>query len=80
MIGSRQCAGLRFVGLICVYVSEFLASMFMVPRSRTGARPTHLNLFGERAMGFSRLVTGAWLMDLTVAATLNAASGYSLPL
>jgi hypothetical protein len=63
----------------------------MLPRSRlaaldtgaTGAerpQPTRLNVFGERALGFSRLVTGAWLMYLTFAATLNATSGTHLPL
>jgi hypothetical protein len=83
--------GLLFVGLAAVYVSEFLASMFMLPRARLAAvdagapaaeRPpsTRLNAFGERALGLSRLVTGAWLMYLTVAATLNAASGTNLPL
>jgi hypothetical protein len=83
--------GLVFVGLTAVYVSEFLASMFMLPRARLAAldagataaerpQPTRLNAFGERALGLSRLVTGAWLMYLTVAATLNAASGTNLPL
>jgi hypothetical protein len=83
--------GLVIDGLTAVYVSEFLASMFMLPRSRLAAldagasaaarpQPTRLNAFGERALGLSRLVTGAWLMYLTVAATLNAASGTHLPL
>jgi hypothetical protein len=72
--------GLLFVGLTCVYVSEFVASLFVLLRSRVVAAPTRLNIFGERALGFSRLVTGAWLMYLTVAATLNATSGTDLPL
>jgi hypothetical protein len=72
--------GLLFIGLTCVYVSEFFASLFVLPRSRATAGPTRLNAWGERALGFSRLVTGAWLMYLTVAATLNAASGTHLSL
>ena len=72
--------GLLFVGLTCVYVSEFVASLFVFARSRIAAAPTRLNIFGARATGFSRLVTGVWLMYLTVAATLNATSGTDLPL
>jgi hypothetical protein len=83
--------GLVFVGLAAVYVSEFLATMFTLRRSRPAAldpgaavavrpQPTRLNAFGERALGFSRLVTGAWLMYLTFAATLNTTSGTHLPL
>ena len=74
--------GLVFVGLAAVYVSEFFASMFIFPRSRRAgeAQPTRLNVVGERALGFSRLVTGAWLMYLTFAATLNTTSGFHLPL
>ena len=72
--------GLLFVGLICVYVSEFFASMFILPRSRIEGEPTLVNVLGERALGLSRIVTGGWLMYLTLAATLNAASGTSLPL
>jgi hypothetical protein len=72
--------GLLFVGLTCVYVSEFVASLFVFARSRIAAAPTRLNVLGARATGFSRLVTGVWLMYLTVAATLNATSGTDLPL
>jgi hypothetical protein len=83
--------GLVFVGLAAVYVSEFFASMFILPRSRRvaldagataaeQALPTRLNVLGERALGFSRLLTGAWLMYLTFAATLNTTSGFHLPL
>jgi hypothetical protein len=72
--------GLLFVGLTCVYVSEFVASLFVFARSRIAAAQTRLNIFGARATGFSRLVTGVWLMYLTVAATLNATSGTDLPL
>ena len=70
--------GLLFVGLTCVYVSEFFAGLFMrLPGS--DKQPKALNAFGERALGVSRLATGAWLMYLTFAATLNAASGTHLP-
>jgi hypothetical protein len=82
--------GLVFVGLAAVYVCEFFASMFILPRSRrlaldAGAtramevQPTLLNIVGERALGFSRLLTGAWLMYLTFAVTLNTTSGFHLP-
>lgn len=72
--------GLLFVGLICVYVSEFFASMFFLRRPRTTGEPALLNVLGERALGLSRIVTGSWLMYLTLAATLNAASGTHLTL
>jgi hypothetical protein len=58
-------AGL-FIGLMCVYVSEFFASL-RVP-------------IGERALGFFHLGTGLWLMYLTFAVTLNFTSGYTLPI
>ena len=78
--------GLLFVGLIAVYVSEFFASLFFFrrtttdPTGRATAEPMALNIFGERMLGLSRLVTGGWLMYLTLAATLNAASGTHLTL
>ena len=59
--------GLLFVGLTCVYVCDFVATMLT-------------SRFGERVPGLVRLVTGAWLMYLTFAATLNATSGTHLPL
>jgi hypothetical protein len=70
--------GLLFVGLLCVYVSEFCASLFVrypmsVPWLAT------LNTVGLRATGFFRILTGAWLMYLTFAVTLNIASGFDLP-
>ena len=71
--------GLLFVGLAAVYVSELFASLFPIRRA-DHERPSPLNVFGERALGFSRLATGGWLMYLTISATLNAASGTHLPL
>jgi hypothetical protein len=61
---DNPVAGL-FIGLMCVYVSEFFASL-RVP-------------IGERALGFFHLGTGLWLMYLTFAVTLNFTSGYTLP-
>ena len=57
--------GLLFVGLILVYIGEFLVAV-TVP-------------LGERLLGFAHLITGAWLMYLTVSTTLNIASGFHLP-
>jgi hypothetical protein len=62
---DNPVAGL-FIGLMCVYVSEFFASL-RVP-------------IGERALGFFHLGTGLWLMYLTFAVTLNFTSGYTLPI
>jgi len=57
--------GLLFVGLILVYIGEFLVAV-TVP-------------LGQRVLGFAHLITGAWLMYLTVSTTLNIASGFHLP-
>jgi hypothetical protein len=60
-----------FCGLFAVYVCEFFASM-------GPARP--ISALGERALGFVHIVVGVWLMYLTVAAALNFARGFNLPL
>ncbi len=60
-----------FCGLFAVYVSEFFASM---------APDRPLSGLGVRALGFVHIVTGIWLMYLTVAAGLNIARGFNLPL
>jgi hypothetical protein len=60
---DNPVAGL-FIGLMCVYVSEFFASL-RVP-------------IGERFLGFFHLGTGLWLMYLTFAVTLNFTAGYTL--
>ena len=57
--------GLLFVGLILVYIGEFLVAV-TVP-------------LGQRVLGFAHLITGAWLMYLTVSTTLNIVSGFKLP-
>src|SRR5919109_1435582 len=77
-----------FIGLTCIYVSDFFASLFMhLPRrpvaSGPGAapapeprpEPTRLSELGERALGFFHLGTGFWLMYLTFATALNITSG-----
>jgi hypothetical protein len=56
--------GLLFVGLVGVYVSEFLVTL--------GAKPF------ERILGLIRVLTGLWLMYLTFAVTLNFAAGFHL--
>lgn len=58
-------AGVLFVGLTWVYVSEFFSSI-PVPSM-------------ERVLGLAHTVTGLWLMYLTVAQVLDLALGYSLP-
>jgi hypothetical protein len=88
-----QPVGGLFIGLTCIYVSDFFASLFMhLPRrpvpSGPGAapapeprpEPTRLSELGERALGFFHLGTGFWLMYLTFATALNITSGFDLPL
>jgi hypothetical protein len=70
--------GLVFVGLTCVYVSEFVAGLF-ARRPEVEARLRTAKVLGERALGFFRLATGAWLMYMTIAVTLDASSGFHLP-
>jgi multisubunit Na+/H+ antiporter MnhB subunit len=78
-----------FIGLTCIYVSDFFASLFRrTPRplpageepAEATPQPTPLGELGERALGFFHLGTGLWLMYLTFAVTLNTASGFDLPL
>jgi hypothetical protein len=70
-IGDYPVGGL-FIGLACVYVVDFFASLKTdLPR---------LGALGERALGFFHLGTGFWLMYLMFAVVLNFVLGYSLPL
>jgi hypothetical protein len=77
-----------FIGLTCVYVSEFVASFFVrvpaapepvagaVPPKPPKPEPTPLGALGERALGFFHLGTGVWLMYLMFAVTVNTALGF----
>lgn len=80
-----------FIGLTCIYVSDFFASWFVAvpPPTDPGPVPepvarhpgrTPLGELGERALGFFHLGTGLWLMYLTWATALNFTSHYTLPL
>ena len=60
-----------FIGLTCVYVAEFFATL--------GADAPRLSRPGVRALGFFHLGTAAWLMYLVFAVALNFAVNYSLP-
>jgi hypothetical protein len=57
--------GILFVGLLLVYLVELVISVGV------GA--------GEPLLGGIRLVTGLWLMYLTVSTTLDLAAGFHLP-
>ncbi|HEY5987398.1 MAG TPA: hypothetical protein VIV12_13645 [Streptosporangiaceae bacterium] len=87
-------AGL-FIGLTCIYVSDFFASFYTRPAHANPApagaameAPTSLPVrtrrdpgaLGERALGFFHLGTGLWLMYLTWATVLNISNGFHLPL
>lgn len=67
---SDAPVGGLFIGLTCVYVSDFFASI-------KADRPGIGNL-GERALGFFHIGTGLWLMYLMFAVVLNFTLGYSL--
>jgi hypothetical protein len=63
---SDNPVGGLFVGLALVYFCDFFASL--------GSG------LWERLLGVAHVVTGLWLMYLTVAAVLNMARGFHLPL
>jgi hypothetical protein len=67
--GKDNGVGLLFVGLTCVYVSDFFASLKDIPRF---ANP------GEKALGFFHIVTGLWLFYLMFADILNTIFHYTL--
>lgn len=69
--GDAPVGGL-FIGLTCVYASEFLATL--------GPDVPRLSQPGTRALGFFHLGTGAWLMYLMFATVLNFVLKYTLPL
>ena len=70
-VGDQPVAGV-FIGLTCVYVTDFFVSL----------RPDfeRIGTLAERACGFARIGTGFWLMYLTFAVALNFILGYGLPL
>jgi hypothetical protein len=69
--------GLLFTGLALVYVAEFFSSFRLgVKVGPDGQESTNV---GEKALGLVHIVVGLWLMYLTVATTLNIASGFHLP-
>jgi hypothetical protein len=69
--------GLLFTGLTLVYVAEFFASFRIgATAGAAGREPSNP---GEKALGLVHIVVGLWLMYLTVATTLNVASGFDLP-
>jgi hypothetical protein len=57
-----------FIGLICVYVADFFASL-KPGLPKFGAA-------GERALGFFHLGTGCWLLYMMFAVTLDYTIGY----
>jgi hypothetical protein len=69
--------GLLFTGLTLVYIAEFFTSFKIGVRTDADGRES--TNAGERALGLSHIVVGLWLMYLTVATTLNIASGFHLP-
>jgi hypothetical protein len=67
--GHDKGVGLLFVGLTCVYVSDFFASL-----KELGG----LSNLGEKALGFFHIVTGFWLFYLMFADILNTIFHYTL--
>lgn len=57
--------GLLFIGLTGIYVWDFFVALGIASF--------------ERLLGATRLLTGAWLMYLTVATVLDTASGFTWP-
>ena len=50
---------LLFIGLTCIYVSDFFASLFQRAPLADEAATAPARELGERALGFFHLVTGA---------------------
>jgi hypothetical protein len=61
-----------FIGLTCVYVTDFFASL-------RADLPKYGN-WGEKGLGFFHLGTGFWLFYLVFATVLNFTLKYTLPL
>jgi hypothetical protein len=69
--GDDPVGGL-FIGLACVYVAEFFATL--------GPDVPRLSRPADKALGFFHLGTGLWLMYLMFAVVLNFVLKYTLPL
>jgi hypothetical protein len=69
--GDDPVGGL-FIGLTCIYVADFFASL--------GASLPRLSAPGTKALGFFHLGTGIFLMYLMFATVLNFVFEYTLPL
>lgn len=86
--GQDAPVGGLFIGLSCIYVSDFFASAFPKPKAPppvpgeampAPAPERHpLGVMGEKALGFFHIGTGIWLMYLTWATTLNFSNGLHL--
>ena len=68
--GDHPVGGV-FIGLTCVYVADFFASL--------GSDLAGISAPAERVLGFFRIGTALWLMYLTFAVVLNFVLGYTLP-
>jgi hypothetical protein len=68
--GDHPVGGV-FIGLTCVYVADFFASL--------GSDLPRITVPAERALGFFRIGTALWLMYLTFAVVLNFVLAYTLP-
>ena len=75
---SDNPVGALFVGLFAVYVCEFFANL-RTPSASSRMSSASSEFWG-RALGFVHIVVGLWLMYLTIAAALNFARGFNLPL
>src|SRR3984957_7561858 len=75
--GDHPVGGL-FIGLTCVYVADFFASLGSAVPGISAPAPGG-TAPAERAPGFFRIGTALWLMYLTFAVTLNFVLGYTLP-
>ena len=69
--------GVLFLGLALVYIADLFASFKL--GVRVGADGRESANVGEKALGLFHILTGVWLLYLTVGTTLDIASGFHLP-
>jgi hypothetical protein len=67
--GHDNGVGLLFVGLTCIYISDFFACLKEVERFAS---------LGETSLGFFHIVTGLWLFYLMFADILNSVFKFTL--